>query len=697
MSFEKYITQELASLKSRLNAIAVNAKKIIEFPRQITLDPASLLHVSRGGISESIEIQQIINSISLGSYNQLLFVEEIILDVQEVTIPSGAQWIIGGVNYSTTADTIIEIPFCSTGLNRIDILVANQEGEIILVQGTETDSIALRPNIPVNTVLVTQLNVSDSAVGDPETPIIGTSFISKNEKGTQFISTSGLIASLGITEKSTIVFNGNATEFQGFIKTSEDLLYDGRIFHIVNKGSVDLQLNHLDSFGTLDCKFFNPTETDLVLAPNSIATYRYNALDSILELISNSQTTTYVDRFKGVYLTEAALNIAYPTANAGDRAQVNEVGATEVVNYSWDAESNIWVATGSSSGGPANTDELPEGSTNLYFTTARVLATVLTGISFATGGAIVSTDTVLVAFGKIQKQITDLSTVYQAILTDVNFGSFSNSLTSKATPVMADSINIVDSDDSNKAKKLFFTNLVSFLGNYFATTSNVLKVRWRARGDGSIDVLGSTLPTTTGTHTGLTSSGNANYDALLNRSRYKSASTAGSSCGFRDGSYRYYNFTKGFKISFIFVISDDTYVTGSRLFCGLYESGSVIGNVEPSTLVSIISIGKDSSDTNLQVIHNNGGASTKVDLGSNFPANTTFADMYKVTFEANAGGTSVNYTVKRFGTAFTATGTISTNINTSGSFAPHLWRNNGATASPVALTFYDLEADIKLD
>jgi len=58
--------------------------------------------------------------------------------------------------------------------------------------------------------------------------------------------------------------------------------------------------------------------------------------------------------------------------------------------------------------GPANTDTLTEGSTNLYFTTARVLATLLTGISFATGGAIVSTDTVLVAFGKIQKQITDI-------------------------------------------------------------------------------------------------------------------------------------------------------------------------------------------------------------------------------------------------------------------------------------------------
>jgi len=54
----------------------------------------------------------------------------------------------------------------------------------------------------------------------------------------------------------------------------------------------------------------------------------------------------------------------------------------------------------------SSTSVIPEG-TNLYFTTARVLATLLTGISFVTGGAIVSTDSILVAMGKIQKQITD--------------------------------------------------------------------------------------------------------------------------------------------------------------------------------------------------------------------------------------------------------------------------------------------------
>jgi hypothetical protein len=56
----------------------------------------------------------------------------------------------------------------------------------------------------------------------------------------------------------------------------------------------------------------------------------------------------------------------------------------------------------------ANTDSLAEGSANKYFTEARVRAAVLTGLSVLTGGSIAAADSLLVALGKLQKQITDL-------------------------------------------------------------------------------------------------------------------------------------------------------------------------------------------------------------------------------------------------------------------------------------------------
>ncbi|CAN7522641.1 hypothetical protein LJR071_003553 [Pseudomonas sp. LjRoot71] len=150
--------------------------------------------------------------------------------------------------------------------------------------------------------------------------------------------------------------------------------------------------------------------------------------------------------YRGTYLNLTALQTALPTALAGDYADVDAGTADPVQRYIWDDSDDEWVAQagsadpitaaqvktlyesnadtnaytnaeksklgGVAAGATANadTDTLAEGATNKWFTTARVLATVLSGLSLATGGAITSADTVLVAFGKLQKQITDLIT-----------------------------------------------------------------------------------------------------------------------------------------------------------------------------------------------------------------------------------------------------------------------------------------------
>ncbi len=54
-------------------------------------------------------------------------------------------------------------------------------------------------------------------------------------------------------------------------------------------------------------------------------------------------------------------------------------------------------------------------------------------------------------------------------LTDSIFGTFLNSLSGKTTPLDADLINIIDTADSNKAKKVTFTNIKAFLKTYFDT------------------------------------------------------------------------------------------------------------------------------------------------------------------------------------------------------------------------------------
>lgn len=74
---------------------------------------------------------------------------------------------------------------------------------------------------------------------------------------------------------------------------------------------------------------------------------------------------------------------------------------------------------------PDSTDALTEGSTNQYFLGSRVLATVLAGLSTATSAVISSADSVLTAFGKLQAQLTALTST---VANKVTVGASADSL-----------------------------------------------------------------------------------------------------------------------------------------------------------------------------------------------------------------------------------------------------------------------------
>lgn len=59
---------------------------------------------------------------------------------------------------------------------------------------------------------------------------------------------------------------------------------------------------------------------------------------------------------------------------------------------------------------PDNTDDLPEGSFNFYFTAVRVLSTLLDGLDFTDSSEINSDDNIIEAFGKLQSQILLIGT-----------------------------------------------------------------------------------------------------------------------------------------------------------------------------------------------------------------------------------------------------------------------------------------------
>ena len=206
--------------------------------------------------------------------------------------------------------------------------------------------------------------------------------------------------------------------------------------------------------------------------------------------------------------------------------------------------------------------------------------------------------------------------------------------------------------------------------------------------------LGIAAPAATGTATAR----NVATTNLLTSTRrlgYVSAATAAALCGARNAAAQFWRGNAaglgGFKLVIRFAPSDAAAVAGARMFVGLSTATGAPTNIEPNALTNCIGLCQLSTSNNLHLVYNDAsGTATTVNLGANFPANGNTA-AYELTLTAAANGASVAYSVKRLGTAFEATGTLSTDIPANTVLlAIQLWRTNNATALAVGLDLISL-------
>jgi len=144
----------------------------------------------------------------------------------------------------------------------------------------------------------------------------------------------------------------------------------------------------------------------------------------------------------------------------------------------------------------------------------------------------------------------------------------------------------------------------------------------------------------------------------------------------------------GFFLQVMFAIV--TPQSGMRYIYGV-GTGGTTGNVtatNPSAKTNILIFGVDAADSNLQVMHNDGtGTATKIDLGANFPGKTADA-VYRGAFYCEPNDTTVYYRVDRLDSAFTATGTLTTDLPANTSLMDvHTGMSNGTTAAIGSMLF----------
>jgi hypothetical protein len=203
----------------------------------------------------------------------------------------------------------------------------------------------------------------------------------------------------------------------------------------------------------------------------------------------------------------------------------------------------------------------------------------------------------------------------------------------------------------------------------------------------------------TGTATGI-SSANTSFFTRINKFSIVSAATAAS---FASNFYNSSNIqiitlgvpgtpnAGGFLWVYSFGIGDT--VASPRTFVGISSNTGAPTNVEPSTLTNSIGVGQGASDTNLKLYYGGSAAQTPIDLGANFPTNTSSTDWYQVVlFAPPTSNNTVYYQVTRLNTGNVATGTLT---GTTGTALPanttnlyyRGWRCNNATAAAVTLLY----------
>jgi hypothetical protein len=240
-----------------------------------------------------------------------------------------------------------------------------------------------------------------------------------NDNGTGFTLNVGNGTDAGLSENNfTDAEKSKLASITEAFTTALKTAYDGAVTWIATNGANVISaytwvttnganvLNHLSNTSNphnttaAQVGLGNVDNTSDINKP--ISTAQQTALNLKADLVGGfvpqSQLPSYVDD-----ILEFANLASFPIT--GEIGKIY-IAIDSSKQYRWTGSAYLQITNGLI----ATTNDVPEGVSNLYFTAARVLATVLTGISFATGGEIVSTDTVLQAFGKIQKQISDILT-----------------------------------------------------------------------------------------------------------------------------------------------------------------------------------------------------------------------------------------------------------------------------------------------
>lgn len=137
--------------------------------------------------------------------------------------------------------------------------------------------------------------------------------------------------------------------------------------------------------------------------------------------------------------------------------------------------------------------------------------------------------------------------------------------------------------------------------------------------------------------------------------------------------------------TFVARLGLSTLSTNCRGIFGLTNSTGAISTTQiPGALQQMVGFTWNATETTFRFQHAAAATPTRIDLGANFPTNSTTA-FFTFTIHCNPNASDIFYRAVREDTGSIVEGNVSTNIPSSTTFlAPHLYMANGGDASAVA-------------
>lgn len=214
--------------------------------------------------------------------------------------------------------------------------------------------------------------------------------------------------------------------------------------------------------------------------------------------------------------------------------------------------------------------------------------------------------------------------------------------------------------------------------------------KWSATGNGTAVSLWTVANSESGTAT-TRNVASTNLFTSMRRLGYVTAASGSSVAGTRHNQLSFFVSNAsgfgGFHYTARFGFSTAN-TTNKQAFIGLRNSTAAIaGNTNASALTNCVGFGIDATQTTLRFVYNDAsGTASTVNLGANFPTNTTDADMYEIRIFSPPNSIDVFYYCKNLSTGNTASGQVSGNLPAETAYlCPVVWIGNGTDATAVGI------------